>query len=75
MEEEIMAGPPPARPPESRPGFFARRIALADEHARIKLVEKEARALVEELWCRRDGCTPRKIDIPTLITAIEEISK
>lgn len=54
-------------------GFVERRRSLAAEHYRIERIAEEAALLVEELRLRRDGIRPRRIALPHLRQAIDEV--
>lgn len=55
-------------------GWLERRRALAREHWRIRLVEEDARRVVEELERRRDGQVPARLAVPELRRALDEVS-
>lgn len=52
--------------------WLDRRRSLYDEWERIRRVDCEASLVVEELRRRRDGCPPRRLDVPELVAAIRE---
>lgn len=54
--------------------WIQRRRDLADEYRRIRLVERDAARVVEELERRRDGLAPRRVFVPELRRALDEVS-
>lgn len=55
-------------------GWLERRRSLAREHWRIRLVEEDSARVVEELERRRDGLAPRRLSVPELRRALDEVS-
>lgn len=54
--------------------WLRRRRILAQEHARIDNVRRDAQRLLDELNTRRDGLPPKRISLPYLETAMRQVS-
>lgn len=55
-------------------GWLDRRRSLSRAYWRIRLVEEDSARVIEELERRRDGLAPRRLSVPELRRALDEVS-